>query len=120
MRGLALMSFIGTSSLLLLLAAGLLTQLFAHRSVAFAGVLALIVLYVAALDRAVLNAHLDRLADTDATIPTRLIACTQAGHTFFYRDTCRRKVQSIAAANDSPEKLRKLMQQLLDAMEDFD
>ena len=49
LRGFALMSLIGTSSLLLLLAAVLLAQLFAHRSVAFAGVLALIILYVAAL-----------------------------------------------------------------------
>ena len=106
-RGVALGEHIGTSSLLLLAATVLLTQLFKRRSLAFAGVLACMVLYVAVLDRAALGAHLSRLRDEEATIATRLTACAQARHTFFYRETTREALEGVAEAEDTPPLLRE-------------
>jgi hypothetical protein len=104
--GLALAGHIGVSSLLLLAAAVLLTQLFARRSLAFAGVLAGVVLYVAALDRMALGVHLSRLADPAASLPSRLVACRLAPGTFFHRETALRELLTVSRNASAPEALR--------------
>jgi hypothetical protein len=112
MRGLALAGFIGTSSLLLLAASILLAQLFARRNLAFAGVLAGVVLYVAVLDRAALGMHLDHLADRRAPAATRLLACRYAAETFFYRAASRRALESIVQDASAPDALRETARRL--------
>jgi len=107
-RFLALAGHIELSSLLLLVAAILLSQLFARRSLAFVGVLAAVVLYVAALDRAALGTHLSRLADPQASVATRAIASWQARETFFYRTTALRAYEKVAADSEAPAAVREL------------
>ena len=107
-RGFALALHIEASSLLLLVAAILLSQLFARRSLAFAGVLAAVVLYVAALDRAALGSHLSRLADPQASVATRMVASWQARDTFFYRATAVRAYEKVAADSEAPAAVREL------------
>jgi len=106
-RGAALAEHIGASSLLLLAAAMLLSQLFARRGLAFVGVLAAVVLYVAALDRAVLRAHLSRMENPNASLPARVIACEQAADTFFYRKTALARLRELARDTTVPEPLRE-------------
>ncbi len=109
MPGVALAAHIGISSLLLLVAAILLTQLFTRRSLAFAGVLAAVVLYVAVLDRAALAAHLSRLRDPQASVETRLSAATQATTTFFYQETAQAALDEARKAEASSVPLREVM-----------
>jgi len=106
LRGLALAVHIGASSLLLLVAAVLLSQLFVRRGLGFAGVLAAVVLYVAALDRAVVGAHLSRAADAERPVATRLVACHQAVDTFFYRGTATRRLEALAEDAEAPRPVR--------------
>ncbi len=108
LRSLALTTHIGTVSLLLLAAAALLSQLFGRRWLAFAGILAAVMLYVAVLDGAALDAHLSRLTDTEAPLVTRLVACDQARYTFFYRKTAFKEVEAVADDETAPEELRNL------------
>ena len=105
-RGAALAIHIGASSLLLLAAAMLLSQLFARRGLAFVGVLAAVVLYVAALDRAVLGAYLGRMDDPEAPLATRVVACEQATDTFFYRRTALAAMEKLASDLQAPAPLR--------------
>jgi hypothetical protein len=105
-RGFALAGHIGASSLLLFVAAILFAQLFTRRNLAFAGVLAGVVLYVAALERIALGVHLSKLADPQAPISSRLTACREAPGTFFHRGTARRELQSVAADTKAPPALR--------------
>jgi len=107
LRGLALAAHIGLSSLLLLVAASLLSQLFVRRSLAFVGVLAAVVLYVAVLDRTALGAHLSRLSDAAAPLPARVVACRQATDTFFYAGTALAAVRSVADDAAAPAPLRQ-------------
>lgn len=105
--GLSLAIHVGLSSLLLLVAAGLLTQLFARRTLAFVAVLTFVVLYAAVLDRAALRSHLTRLADAEAPMATRMTAARQASDTFFYRASARERLEAIAGADAQPEALRR-------------
>jgi len=84
----------------------LLSQLFVRRGLAYAGVLACIVLYVAVLDRAVLAAHLDRLEDGQAPLPARLTACQQLPYTFFFRETALGRLTAVSEDDSAPEQLR--------------
>ncbi|MFH1739521.1 MAG: hypothetical protein ABIH23_10985 [bacterium] len=106
MRGLALVFHLGFSSVVALLAAFLLTQVFARRSLAFVGILALVILYVAILDRTALNMHISRLTDPQATVSTRLAACEQAKYTFFHRKTALEQIRALAEDQEIPEQLR--------------
>jgi hypothetical protein len=115
-RGVALARCIGTSGLLLFAAAALLAQLFARRDLASAAVLAGVVLYVALLDRAVLGMHLSRLADPRAPAAARLIACRQSTETFFYRETARRALESVAGDAAAPKALREAAQERATAL----
>lgn len=105
--GLALLAHTGLSALLLLVAAVLLTQLFRQRGLAFAGVLAGLVLYVAVLDRLAVSAHLSRMEDETASVATRIIACQQAAETFFYGDTALERIASAGAEPAAPPQLRE-------------
>jgi len=110
-RGLALAAHIGVSSLLLIVAAFLLSQLFARRSLAFAGVLAAIVLYVAALDRVVLGAHLAHLRDANARLGARVTACCRLTDTFFHRRTALGGARAVADDPQAPSALRDVAQE---------
>ena len=104
--GVAFAGQVGIASLLLLVAAVLLTQLFRRRELAFAAVVLALVFYVAVLDRAVLGAHLSRLNDPEAPLTTRLMACDSARDTFFYRQTARGNLEDLARQEDAPKPLR--------------
>ena len=64
--------FVGPAGLLLAVAAGLLAQLFVRRPLALAGLLAVMVLYVAGMDRLVLRKHLSVARDTNASVVARI------------------------------------------------
>jgi len=110
-RGLALAVHIGVSSLLLIVATLLLTQLFARRSLAFVGVLAAVVLYVAALDRIALGTHLSHLRDAKEPVGARITACCYATDSFFYRKTALARVRAVAADAQAPSALRDVAQE---------
>ncbi len=78
---------LGITILVLLAAAGLLAQLFRRRDLALTGLLLGMVLYVAAVDRGLLAYDMSRLADPQEPLQVRLVACSRAGATFFYKDT---------------------------------
>jgi len=103
--GLGLAGHIGISCLLLIVAALLLTQLFARRSLAFVGVLAAVVLYVAALDRLALGTHLSHVRDAQAPLAARITACWHATDTFFYRKTALAGVRAVADDPQAPSAL---------------
>jgi hypothetical protein len=106
--GFALAAHIGGwSGVLLLVAAVLLTQLFTNRSLAFPGMLAAAILYVAVLDRAVLSGHLSRLEEPEESLATRLTACAHMRYTFLYRRTARERLQATADDGSQPEELRE-------------
>jgi hypothetical protein len=97
----------GVSVLLLGAAAALLAQVAKRRGLAFAAVMAAMVLYAAVADRLVLAAHAGRLADDAAPVAERMVACSQAGRTFFYRRTAIAKLESVAADSSAPGPLRR-------------
>jgi hypothetical protein len=101
-----LIRHLGTTSLLLLLAAIFLAQLFKRRSLAFAGVLAGVILYAATLDRLVLGAHLRRIADPQTPIASRLTACTGTTCTFFYGRTAHAGLERLGQDESAPAALR--------------
>ena len=109
--GLRLAGHIGISGLLLIAAALLLTQLFVRRSLAFVGVLAAVVLYVAALDRIALGTHLSHLRDATEPVRARLTACCHATDSFFYRKTALACVRAVADDPQAPSALRDVAQE---------
>jgi hypothetical protein len=108
MPGLALAVHIGASALLLAVAAGLLSQVFARRLLAFAGTFAGVVLFAAILDRAALGSHLSRVEDKEAPLGTRMTACARAGETFFYRKTAFRRIGAVLEDESTPPELKIL------------
>jgi hypothetical protein len=108
MPGLALVAHIGASALLLVGAAGLLSQVFARRLLAFAGTLAGVVLFVAVLDRAALGSHLSRVEDREAPLGTRMTGCMHSADTFFYRGTAASRLLTVLEDDATPEPLRDL------------
>lgn len=114
--GLALAGQAGFSSLGLLVAAILLSQLFRRRGMGFALVLALLVLYVAGLDRLALGVHLDKLSDGDAPTGVRVRGCAQAMDTFFYRQTAIHSMEEAARDASAPEMLRTTARAGADAL----
>ena len=110
--GIAMIARFGPVCLLLLAAAILFAQLFVSRPLAFAGMVAVMVLYVAALDRAVLSANLSCLADTEMPVTSRILAARNARRTFFYAETAKEKYAALAADADEPEPLRRAVKDL--------
>jgi hypothetical protein len=72
--GFHLMNHMRGSFVLLIIAALFLSQCFARRGLAFAGILAFCVLYVAVLDRADLAMHVSKLESKNLSIETRIAA----------------------------------------------
>ena len=87
-------------------AAVLLAQIFKRRGLAFAGVLTLVILFVAALDYSVLDTHLEHMNDTDASLTTRTTACWQASGSFFYSNTALLEIEAVAENDGAPKVLR--------------
>jgi len=112
MRGIALVVHIGLSALLLVVAAGLLSQVFSRRLLAFAGTLAGVVLFVAMLDRAALGAHLSRVEDREAPLGTRMTGCVRAADTFFYRGPAGSRLSKVLDDDATPDTLRDLAEQV--------
>ncbi|MCX7806602.1 MAG: hypothetical protein N3A38_15670 [Planctomycetota bacterium] len=102
----------GFSFLFLLAAAVLLAQMFARRGLAFAGTLALCLLYAAALDRMALCIHMDRLADGNRPATVRALAAESLPCTFFYRKTAWNAAKGTAENQSAPEPLRKVARRL--------
>ncbi len=105
-RCFALAEQIGLSSLLLFAAAVLLTQLFRRRGLAFAGVLAAVVLYVAALERVALGVHVSKLSDPKASLASRLTACEMAPQTFFHAERAYAALLAVSKDASAPPPLR--------------
>ncbi|MDP6545319.1 MAG: hypothetical protein QGH60_15145 [Phycisphaerae bacterium] len=101
-----LIEHVGFASLLLLLAAGLLGQLFMRRGLATVAMLATVVLYVAAIDRIVLGMHLSYARDTETPLSKRMTACQGAANTFFFAKTASSRLRAIADDKLSPEALQ--------------
>jgi len=101
-----LIEHVGFASLLLLLAAGLLGQLFMRRGLATVAMLATVVLYAAAIDRVALGMHLSHARNTETPLSKRLIACQGAANTFFFAKTASRQLRAIADDKLSPESLK--------------
>jgi len=110
--GIAMIGRFGPVCLLLLAAAILFTQLFIWRPIALAGMLAVMVLYVAALDRAVLGASLSRLADTKLPVTSRVLAAQNARMTFFYAETARERYDAVIEDRNEPEALKDALKEL--------
>jgi hypothetical protein len=104
--GLVLAVHLGASSLLLLVAAVLLTQCFARRPLAFVMVLLAIVLYVAALDRLAVGTHAGMLTSVEAPLPGRIVASQCIADTFFYRGLARTRLEAVAKDERAPSSLR--------------
>jgi hypothetical protein len=98
---------IGLSWLLMVAASILLAQLFVRRSLAWAGTLAVCILYVAALDRWALSQHQSRLENGALGVGTRSIAADCLTTTFFYRKTAARIAGVIAEGIDVPEQISR-------------
>jgi hypothetical protein len=107
------MESMGFSFASLMIATILLSQCFARRGLAFAGMLALCILYAAALDRAVLATHVSKLADKNLSIVTRTLAAESLSGTFFYRNSAIKALDRAANDETNPESLRMLMRRAL-------
>jgi len=103
----ALVERIGVSSLLLLVAAILLSQLFMRRGLAMMGMLTMVVLYVAAIDRVALSVHVSHLQDADGPLAKRLAACRSAAETFFFAGTASSQLKAVADDENNPQALRR-------------
>jgi hypothetical protein len=107
--GIRLAKNMGFSFGWLMVAALFLSQCFARRGMALAGILALCILYVAALDRAALAAHVSKLENKDLTVETRALAAESLFDTFFYRNSAMKAADRAAKDATNPESLRKLL-----------
>ena len=102
-----LFDHIGVSSLFLVAAAILLSQLFVRRGLGFAAILATCILYLAFLDRTVLATHISRLSDQGLSVQTRSLAAESLTTTFFYRRTALEAAEEAAKDPANPESLRR-------------
>ncbi len=101
-----------TTTLVLIAALGLVSVACLPRPLLAVGVLLGIVLYVAALDRAVQATHLARLDDTEAPLDDRLTACTMLPDTFFYRDTAIERIEALLEDESAAPELRSLAHEI--------
>ena len=116
--GLAAVSNFGFAAVSLLAATILLTQLFTRRTMAFAGVMAVVLLYAAAMDRVVLGMNVAHLNDPTASPVMRITACRQTAMSFFYGKTALREIQAVAADASAPSALQACAKQTTQTMED--
>jgi hypothetical protein len=107
--GFRLAESMGFSFALLVIATILLAQCFARRGLAFACMLALCVLYVAALDHAVLAIHVSKLEDKHLSVEARTFAAKSLPGTFFYRNSAKDAVDRAVKDETNPESLRELI-----------
>jgi hypothetical protein len=107
--GFQLMKHARGSFVLLMLAALFLSQCFTRRGLAFAGMLALCVLYVATLERAELAMHVSRLENRNLSIDTRLAAAESLSETFFYRRSAAEALVRNVNDQTIPECWRQCM-----------
>ncbi len=114
--GLAGAAHFGVASFSLLLAAILLTQLFRRRTYAFAGVLAIVILYAAAMDRVVLGMNVSHLKDSSAPLVVRTTACRQTAMSFFYGKTALCEIQAVASDKTAPAGLSQCAQRTAEEM----
>jgi len=110
--GMGLAYSLGLTTAVLVVAVTLLTLAFPMRSVAAIGMTLIVVLYVVALDRSTLAYHLARMDDKTATVEVRLLGCTQATDTFFFRKTVLKQVEAAAQDENAPPELRSLAEQV--------
>ncbi len=103
-----LAGYLGASTVVLLLATSLLTQLFVRRHLAFAAMMVIVLLYVAALDRWVLNRNISILETPKAPAASRLFACRQMQQTFFYRHAAVKHLSAILEDNTTPPQLQDM------------
>ena len=104
--GISLIEHVGMAGALLALAAVLMAQLFMRRGLATVAMLATVILYIAAIDRAALDMHISHAQDADAPIGKRLAACGAASNTFFYAKTAAAQLQTIADDKQTPKPLK--------------
>ena len=109
--GLAGVAHIGLATISLLAATILLTQLFTRRTLVFAAVMAVVILYAAAMDRAVLSMNVTHLNDQAAPLAVRTAACRQTAMSFFYGKTALREIQAVASDPSAPPALKKCADQ---------
>lgn len=102
---------LGFFSLLLVIAAICLAKLFPHKVLGFAGVLAIVILFTATLDRIALGEHLARVKDKSLPVETRMSACEKSINTLFYPKTASNEMKNIADDATVPEDLRLVCKQ---------
>jgi hypothetical protein len=117
--GLAAVAYFGLAAISLLAATILLTQLFTRRTLAFAGVMAVVLLYAAAMDRVVLGMNVAHLSDQTAPPAVRIAACRQTVMSFFYGDTALRAIQAVAADPSAPSALQQCAKQETQTIEEY-
>ncbi len=99
--GFALAEHLGWGFVLLIISALLFSQLFVRRPLAFAGCLALVVLFSAACDYLVQTYHLSKLNSDESTVSRRAKAAHHVRSTFFFRDRARRNLESANVGSPS-------------------
>lgn len=114
----SIMNHLGLFGLLLIVSTICLAQLFPHKVLGFAGVLAAVVIFTAILDRITLSEHLARVKDKSLPIETRMSACDKSANTLFYPKTCRKEMADIADDSSAPEDLRFICKQIALGLDD--
>jgi hypothetical protein len=107
---------LGWTVWVLLAAAGLLAMLFRRTDLALAGMLLVMVLYVAGLDRTVLAYDLSRVEDSAAPLDVRLVAASRVPATFFYERTAALRVAQLSVRRETPAELRGRLREIRQQM----
>lgn len=105
-RGIALLMCKGWGVLAIFACTALTSQVFRRRQIAFAGLMILSVLYIAALDRYAVSVNIAHMKDSAAPITTRLKACQSLRSTFFYKETARKAYTDLLHSKSEPEPLK--------------
>jgi hypothetical protein len=95
--GAAMLAYVGSSALLLLLGVVAGAQCFRRRGLAFTGLLAGMVLFAGGLDYAVMRRHAARALDVNEPRDVRRAAYQQARRTFFHQAAAIRLLEPVAA-----------------------
>jgi hypothetical protein len=99
---------LGLAAMLLGLAAILFAQLFTRRGLALAGMVTVMILYIAVLDRVGLSINTSHMEDANAPVATRVIGLHQSAETFFFAKTANEHISSLAQDASAPNELRDL------------
>jgi hypothetical protein len=114
----ALAMYLGASTVVLLAATTLLTQLFARQHLAFAGVMVLVLLYMAGLDRWMLHKNASVLEAPNAPVANRVLACRQMQQTFFYRHTAAKQLSALLEDKTTPPPLAEMARLIKPRLQD--